>query len=113
MKVLEALRFSRLQRTLSLHRVGALTLAWLAIASPTVFAQGNIEGFGVPPIPSSLANEVQPYAGIYGLPVAGWNPTKREIWLKGLSSVTWISKVKSPSASPETSSIYIQSPGIY
>src|SRR5262249_32980452 len=41
------------------------------------------------------------------------DPTKREIWLKGLSSVSWISRVKSPGASPETSSIYIQSPGNY
>lgn len=73
----------------------------------------NIEVLGVPPIPSSIAREVQPYTGIYGLPVAGWNPAKREIWLKGLSRVTWISRVASPGATPETSSIYIQSNGIY
>jgi len=73
----------------------------------------NIEVFGVPPIPSSIANEVKPYAGIYGLPLAGWNPARREIWLKGLSSVTWISRVSTPGATPETSSIYIRSAGIY
>ena len=73
----------------------------------------NIESLGVPPIPASLAREIQPYNSIYGLSLAGWNPAKREIWLKGLSSVTWISRVASPGASPETSSIYIQSGGIY
>jgi hypothetical protein len=73
----------------------------------------NIEVLGVPPIPSSISREVQPYTGIYGLPVAGWNPTTRELWLKGVSSVTWISRVASPGATPETSSIYIQSSGIY
>src|SRR5258708_1455023 len=73
----------------------------------------NIESLGVPAIPSSLARELQPYSSPYGLPVAGWNPLKREIWLKGLSSVTWISRVASPGATPETSAIYIQSSGIY
>ncbi|HXM36787.1 MAG TPA: alpha/beta fold hydrolase, partial [Pyrinomonadaceae bacterium] len=61
----------------------------------------------------SLAREVQPYSSIYGLPLAGWDPAKREVWLKGLSSVTWISRVSSPGAKPATSLIYIQSSGIY
>src|SRR5258708_33472294 len=73
----------------------------------------NIESLGVPPIPSSIAGEVRPYSGVYGLPIAGWNPIKREIWLKGLSSVTWISRVTSPGATPETSSIYIRTSRIY
>jgi dipeptidyl aminopeptidase/acylaminoacyl peptidase len=82
-------------------------------AQSFVTVDKNIEVQGVPPVPASLAAEVAPYSQIYGLPLAGWDPIKREIWLKGLSSVTWISSVKSPGASPETSSIYIQSPGIY
>lgn len=73
----------------------------------------NIDALGVPPIPSSLAREIQPYKGIYGLPLAGWNPLRKEIYLKGLSSVTWISRVASPGVTPETSSVYIQSSGIY
>lgn len=100
------------------------TSAWTVIlvllaGIPAIWAQGNqgpnknIEALGVPPIPASLAREVQPYNSPYGLPVAGWNPVKHEIWLKGLSSVTWISRVATPGATPETSSIYIQSSGIY
>jgi dipeptidyl aminopeptidase/acylaminoacyl peptidase len=98
----------------------ALALLLANLVGASVFAQSgqfspskNIEAVGVPPIPASLAREIQPYNSPYGLPVAGWNPLKREIWLKGLSSVTWVSRVASPGATPETSAIYIQSSGIY
>lgn len=107
---------------LTLGRLGKMwpSLFALLLASLIVQAQGqfispgkNIEASGVPPIPSSLAREVQPYTSTYGLPLAGWSPTTREIWLKGLSSATWISRIKSPGATAEISPIYIQSPGIY
>jgi dipeptidyl aminopeptidase/acylaminoacyl peptidase len=95
----------------------ALLSVWFVGASAP--AQGqispgkNIETVGVPPVPVSLAREVQTYTSIYGLPLAGWDPEKREVRLKGLSSVTWISLVNSPGSSPQPSSIYIQSSGIY
>ena len=73
----------------------------------------NLEIIGIPPIPASLPYEVQPYLGIYGLPIAGWDVAKRGILLKGLSSVTWISRVESAAASPKTTPIYIQEGGIY
>jgi hypothetical protein len=72
----------------------------------------NIEATGVPPIPASLAKDVEPYKGQYGLPLAGWNPTRREIWLKGLSSVTWVSRVITPGFMP-IPSMYIREGGIY
>jgi dipeptidyl aminopeptidase/acylaminoacyl peptidase len=90
-----------------------LTGVFLGQAQSFVTVDKNLEVVGVPPVPASLVSDVAPYTQMYGLPLAGWDPVKREIWLKGLSSVTWISKVKSPGASPETSSIYIQTPGIY
>ncbi len=103
-----------------MRKTSALTVILMLLAGiPTTWAQGsvgankNIEAIGVPPIPGSLAREIQPYNNIYGLPLAGWNPARQEIWLKGLSSVTWISRVSSPGATPETSAIYIQSSGIY
>jgi dipeptidyl aminopeptidase/acylaminoacyl peptidase len=105
---------------LSLCMSASAILLLASLKVPPVIAQSeiispgkNIETTGVPPIPGSLAREVDPYRGAYGLPLAGWNPIKREIWLKGLSSVTWISSVKNPGATPETSSIYIKSSGIY
>jgi dipeptidyl aminopeptidase/acylaminoacyl peptidase len=97
-----------------------LVTAVLLLATTLVLAQGqrsspnrNIEAIGVPPIPASLAKEVEPYKSIYGLPLAGWNPARHEIWLKGLSSVTWVSRVMSPGSRAVPSSIYIQAGGIY
>jgi dipeptidyl aminopeptidase/acylaminoacyl peptidase len=109
-------------------RVGRSSLPWLlavvglALAANLFVVSGqtggitpgdNLETVGVPPIPASLVRELQPYAGVYGLPLAGWDPVKREIWLKGLSSVTWVSRIKEPGAAPAPSSIYIQESGIY
>jgi dipeptidyl aminopeptidase/acylaminoacyl peptidase len=106
---------SRLKR-----RTLAALLCLLSVGFSSAFAQSdsinpgkNIEAIGVPPIPASLAKEVAPYKNIYGLPLAGWDFEKRQILLKGLSSVTWISRVSSPGATPQPSSIYIQSSGIY
>lgn len=99
---------------MTLAIVVALIVAQSVSAQSEVISPGkNIETIGVPPIPASLTREVQPYAGIYGLPLAQWDPLKREILLKGLSSVTWISRVAAPGANAETTSIYIQSSGIY
>jgi dipeptidyl aminopeptidase/acylaminoacyl peptidase len=88
--------------------------AWTAFAQSDSISPGrNLEVLGVPPIPKSLAKAVQPYSQAYGLPLAGWDPTKREIWLKGISSATWVSRIKEPGAPPAASTIYIQSSGIY
>jgi len=89
--------------------VNAYGLALGQVVSPSK----SIEAVGVPPIPGSLAHEVEKYGGIYGLPLAGWDPLKQEIWLKGLSSSTWVSRVTKPGATPAISSIYIQANGIY
>ena len=107
-------------RDRSKRKAATLAIVISLFASQVALAQGdvtppgkNIVAVGVPPIPASLAGELQPYTSIYGLPLAGWAQDKREILLKGLSSVTWISRVKSPGITPETSSIYIQAGGIY
>lgn len=67
---------------------------------------------GIPPVPAAIARDVQPYVGIYGLPLAGWDVVKRELLLKGLSSVTWISTIDTPGASPKITT-YIRDGGIY
>lgn len=111
---------SRITTSLFPRLLRHFALLLICSTSHSVLAQGsviapgkNLEVVGVPPIPSSFKHEVEPYANIYGLPLAGWNPVRREIWLKGLSSVSWISQVMSPKGAPQTSSIYIQSSGIY
>src|SRR6266542_80901 len=108
-----SLIFARLGSKSTLLIVLLLAVAVGQAQSQFIPPGKNIDASGVPPIPSSLAREVQPYTSIYGLPLAGWDPTTREIWLKGISSATWISRVKNPGAVPEISSIYIQSSGIY
>lgn len=113
-----------LLQTLSKRRAsvvtGLLLPLILTLACISTLGQGstiplgdNLEAVGIPPIPASLVREVQPYTGIYGLPLAGWDTTKRAILLKGLSSVTWVSRVESPGGTPKTTGIYIQAPGIY
>jgi dipeptidyl aminopeptidase/acylaminoacyl peptidase len=103
---------SNLRRLLALACVLAVG-SCTALAQTNVITPGkNIEAVGVPPIPSSLAKELDPYKGQYGLPLAGWNPSKREVWLKGVSSVTWVSRVLSP-AFPPLPSFYIRESGIY
>lgn len=93
----------------------ALALGHLTASAQTtesIKPGDNLIAYGIPPVPASLAREVQPYMGIYGLPLAGWDPVKREVWLKGLSSVTWISTITSPGAEPKIGT-YLQAGGIY
>ena len=59
----------------------------------------NLVAEGIPRIPASLAVAVQHYSGGYGLPLAEWDPTKREIWLKNLTSnSTSVFRVTEPGA---------------
>src|SRR5262245_51031594 len=72
----------------------------------------DIEMSGVPPIPKSLANDVRRYSFIFGTPLAGWAPDKREIWTKSISSHTVISSIKAPGEMPKTYK-FLNGAGIY
>ena len=80
--------------------------------SDEIAPNANLEVFGIPKAPASLAPKVRRYSNNYGLPLAGWDPAKREIWLKGISTVSWISRVESPGGGPK-SWMYLQASGIY
>src|SRR6266404_8989780 len=57
----------------------------------------NLKVEGIPKIPSSLAKAVARYRTSYGYPLAGWDPSKREVWQKILASTgTWVSRVDTP-----------------
>lgn len=71
-----------------------------------------METQGIPPIPSSLAQQVKRYTGAYGLPLAGWHPSKRELWVKGISNAAWISRVEAPGDSQKMW-LYLQLGGVY
>ena len=72
----------------------------------------DLEMGGIPPIPKSLANDVRRYTYISGSPLAGWAPDKREIWVKGISQLSYISSVSSPGEKSKMIK-YIPRPGIY
>jgi len=57
----------------------------------------------IPKVPASLARTVQRYtSNAYGLPVAGWDATKRELWIKDLKSDgTIVYRVANPGGSTE------------
>jgi dipeptidyl aminopeptidase/acylaminoacyl peptidase len=87
---------------------GTITTAQSQFISPGE----NIEAVGVPAIPASLARVVQRYTTGYGLPLAGWDSTKREIWLKNLTSNSAsVFRVTEPGAASQPS-LYIPA-GVY
>ena len=78
----------------------SICLQLIPSPSETIAPGENLKVSGGPPVPAELARAVKPYTSINGLPLAGWDPMRRELWLKGVSSATWISKVDAPSVSP-------------
>jgi dipeptidyl aminopeptidase/acylaminoacyl peptidase len=72
----------------------------------------GIEAQGIPKVPTELAQQVKRYTGAYGLPLAGWHPDKRELWVKGISSASWVARIEAPEAAQKTW-IYLRFGGIY
>ena len=97
-----------------------LSVAFILAANLTLAAQtdeiapgANIIVEGIPKIPASLAQKVNQYKGAYGYPVAGWDNTKRELWIKTLASTgTWVSRVETPGSIPKAL-IMIPVGGVY
>src|SRR5215813_10916891 len=99
----------RITRQHSLTSVGLTLLIVIVASSVGVKAQDgfikpgdDLEMGGIPPIPKSLANDVSRYTRIYGLPLAGWAPDKRELWIKNLSQFSYISSISAPGEKPKT-----------
>ena len=96
----------RLFLPLSFVVLFAFTCAFAHMATSEVSAQSDsitppegLEIEGVPNIPSSLAQQVKRYTGAYGLPLMGWHPSKRELWVKGISNAAWVSRIEAPGGS--------------
>jgi dipeptidyl aminopeptidase/acylaminoacyl peptidase len=90
-------------------------LFFLRIASAQdneIAPSNNLEIIGIPKIPASLAQQVKRYSGVYGLPFAGWHPSKRELWIKGISSASWVSRIESPGGAQKMW-LYLHAAGIY
>src|SRR5262245_50084477 len=109
----------RITRQNSLKPVGLALLPVFMVFSVAVKAQdefvkinADLEMSGVPPVPKSLANDVSRYTRIYGLPLAGWAPDKREIWVKSISQLSYFASINSPGEKPKTIK-HILASGIY
>lgn len=64
-------------------------------------------------VPASLAKRDNLYKNAYGYPLAGWDGSKRELWLKILATAgTWISSVDTPGSFLKPL-LSIQAGGVY
>lgn len=68
-------------------------------------AQPEIDS--LPRVPSSLIREVSPYTSMSSYGLAGWNPSKRELWAKAITpSYLGIAKVGTPGDSPQVAAVF-------
>ena len=88
---------TRLTRILAVLVLGVNAVLGQTPAGSEIVPGDNLVVDGIPKIPSSLAKAVGLYRNSYGYPFAGWDPNKREVWLKILASTgTWVSRVETP-----------------
>jgi len=99
---------------LSLQRKGwgAIVVACLAIclSFQSTRAQGRNdagESNSLPRVPASLIREVSPYTSMSSYGLAGWHPSKRQLWAKAItSSYLGIAKVGAPGDSPQVDAVF-------
>lgn len=98
--------------SLQRKRWGAVVTLCLLICLyvQSTLAQGSndsTESDTLPKIPSSLIREVGPYTSMSSYGLAGWNPSKRELWAKAItSSYLGIAKVGAPGDSPQVDAVF-------
>lgn len=62
----------------------------------------NLVVENVPPVPGDFPARLDRYLSGYGVPLAGWDKTKRELWLKDYGDKGWqIARLAGPLAKPE------------
>jgi dipeptidyl aminopeptidase/acylaminoacyl peptidase len=64
--------------------------------SDEIAPTSNLEIIGIPKVPTALAQKARRYANAFGLPVAGWDPVKREVLLKSISTRALVSRLEAP-----------------
>lgn len=91
---------------------GALVTIWLllCLSSQTILGQGSNAGEEpepLPKVPSSLIREVSPYTSMSSYGLAGWQPSRREIWAKAITgSYLGIASVGAPGDSPQVGALF-------
>src|SRR5260370_1633327 len=69
-------------------------------------ADARVAVDGLPKIPASLVSEVRPYTKLAAYLLAGWHPSKRELWVKSLTSLySSVYTVTSPGDVPQVHTV--------
>jgi dipeptidyl aminopeptidase/acylaminoacyl peptidase len=93
--------------SLQRKRWGALVVACLLVclffqSTPAQGSTDSGESDALPKVPASLVREVGPYTRMSAFGLAGWHPSKRELWAKAITpSSSAISGVTEPGDSPQ------------
>jgi len=87
--------------SLERKRLGALVTIWVLVClgSQSIAGQGSNDSSEdtLPKVPASLIREVGPYTRMSAYGLAGWNPSKRELWAKAITpTYSTISGVTEP-----------------
>lgn len=91
---------------------GALVTIFLllCLSSQSVLAQGSNaaeDSNTLPRVPSSLVREISPYTSMSSYGLAGWHPSKREIWAKAITaSYLGIASVSAPGDTPQVGALF-------
>src|SRR5438067_12911196 len=98
--------------SLQRKRWGAAVVACLLVCLlfDSILAQGSNnsgESDALPKVPSSLVREISPYTSMSSYGLAGWHPSKREIWAKAITpSYLGIASVGSPGDTPQVGAVF-------
>ena len=98
--------------SLQRKRWGAIVVTCLVVCLSfySTLAQGSNnseESEALPKVPSSLVREISPYTSMSSYGLAGWHPSKREIWAKAITpSYLGIASVGSPGDTPQVGALF-------
>lgn len=96
--------------SLKRRRWGAIVVACLLVClfCNSTLAQGsNDSGDALPKVPASLIREISPYTTMSSYGLAGWHPSRREIWAKAItSSYLGIASVGAPADTPQVGALF-------
>jgi dipeptidyl aminopeptidase/acylaminoacyl peptidase len=98
--------------SLERKRLGALVTVWVLVClgSQSILGQGSAAGDepdSLPKVPTSLVREISPYTSMSSYGLAGWHPSKREIWAKAITpSYLGIASVGAPADTPQVGALF-------
>lgn len=89
--------FPLFKQSVALALVLAVLLSSNALAQSNPIASNRNTSNELPKVPESLVREIDPYLRMSAYSLAGWNPVKRELWTKSLTSnASSVFRVRSP-----------------